>query len=156
MAIRADTARNAYLRLRRRLKPPGSSLRPLQTYSGHSATIWSIAFVPNSEHVVSASEDRTIRVWSLAECRGVGRVIKRGSSAEVVAVSEDGNLLAIGGVDGKVEIWDTKSLQKVVEAKEGHSSWVTSLSFSSDSTRIASGSDDCSVSVWSTSTGERL
>jgi WD40 repeat protein len=37
---------------------------------------------------------------------------------------------------------------------EGHTSWVTSVAFSSDGTRIVSGSGDESVRVWDVSTGK--
>ncbi|KIJ57668.1 hypothetical protein HYDPIDRAFT_34894 [Hydnomerulius pinastri MD-312] len=168
MAGIRNVSRKAYLWIRGRLpqepplpaptspQPPEPSPLPLATYTGHSSWIYSIAFLPDSKHVVSTSDDGTIRKWSLAEGHDVGEVIKVGSAVLAVAASEDGKLLASGGVDGKVILWDAKSHEKVVEGKERHSNVVGSLSFSRDSARIASASHDKSVIVRSTSTGERL
>jgi WD40 repeat protein len=37
---------------------------------------------------------------------------------------------------------------------EGHSSWVNSVSFSADGSRVVSGSDDNTVQIWNVETGE--
>ena len=31
--------------------------------SGHSSTVWSLSFSPTGEHLVSSSEDTTLRIW---------------------------------------------------------------------------------------------
>jgi WD40 repeat protein len=43
-----------------------------------------------------------------------------------------------------------------LQTLEGHSSWVTSVAFSSDSGRLASASYDSTVKIWDTSSGECL
>ncbi|KIJ57583.1 hypothetical protein HYDPIDRAFT_96042 [Hydnomerulius pinastri MD-312] len=160
MAGIRDVSRKAYLRIREWLpgepEPPESSPLPLATYTGHSGSITSLAFLPDNNYVISGSRDKTIRVWSLTEGHEIGEAIEIGRAAWAVAASGDGKFLASGGADGKVVVWDAKSHEKVVEGKERHSNWVKSLSFSSDSKRVASASTDKSVIIWSTSTGEKL
>ncbi|KIJ61786.1 hypothetical protein HYDPIDRAFT_59932, partial [Hydnomerulius pinastri MD-312] len=128
----------------------------LATYTGHSSWIYSIAFLPDSKHIVSGSLDGSVRVWSLTEGHQVGEAVQVESEVWAVAASEDRKLLASGGADGKVIVWDAKSHEKVVEGEERHLDVARSLSFSSDSKRVTSSSYDQSVIVWSTSTGERL
>ncbi|KIJ59602.1 hypothetical protein HYDPIDRAFT_100440, partial [Hydnomerulius pinastri MD-312] len=175
MAGIRDVTRRVYLRIRGRLprepplptpkpplpaptspEPPEPSPLPLATYTGHGGNIFSIAFLPDSAHVVSGSIDGSMRVWSLTDGHEVGETIEIGSPVRAVAASEDGKLLASGGADGKITLWDAKSHKKVVEGEERHLEGVNSLAVSCDSTRVASASDDKSVIVWSTSTGERL
>ena len=48
------------------------------------------------------------------------------------------------------------STGEALKVLEGHTSYVLSVAFSSDDSRIVSGSDDKSVRVWDASTGEAL
>ena len=66
------------------------------------AMIRSIAFTPDGRQLVSASDDKTIRVWDLASGKTVRTI--RGESAPghagkvyAMALSPDGKWLAAGG-----------------------------------------------------------
>jgi hypothetical protein len=54
-----------------------------------------------------------------------------------------------------VKVWDTYTGQELHTLK-GHTSVVTSVAFSPDGTRLASGSKDSTVKVWDTYTGQEL
>ena len=69
---------------------------------GHMALIRGIAFTPDGRQLVSASDDKTIRVWDLASGKTVRTI--RGESAPghagkifAMALSPDGKWLAAGG-----------------------------------------------------------
>ncbi|WP_026099310.1 WD40 repeat domain-containing protein [Prochlorothrix hollandica] len=36
-----------------------------EPFRGHSAYVWSVAFSPDGQTIVSGSEDQTIRLWDL-------------------------------------------------------------------------------------------
>jgi len=57
--------------------------------------------------------------------------------------------------DDTVRIWDASS-GACLQTLEGHSSWVSSVAFSHDSTCLASASDDCTVKIWDVSSGACL
>ena len=81
-----------------------------------------------------------------------------GSGVYSIAVSRDGKW-TVGGADsesGQVVVWDTEGHKKVSEFKGHQGHWVYAVDISPDATRIASGSDDKTVRVWSRSTGEQL
>ena len=58
-----------------------------------------------------------------------------------VAFSSDGTLLASGGSDSAIIVWDVKNSKGKATLK-GHNDSVTSVAFSPDSTILASGSYD--------------
>lgn len=72
-----------------------------------------------------------------------------------VAVSPDGKLIASGGADGAIKLWETDSGRELV-ALERHTDVICGLSFSPDGARLASASDDGTVKVWDTASGSEL
>jgi WD40 repeat protein len=127
---------------------------------GHMALIKSVVFTPDGQHLVSASDDKTIRVWSVAEQRTV-RIIRtlvgagRVGALNAIALSPDGKVLATGGEfdvargnsvgDIRLVDFETGALLSVLK---GHTSAVTCLAFSPDGQRLASGSRDGTAAIW--------
>ena len=77
---------------------------------GHMAPVTGLAFTPDSKQLVSASNDRTVRVWDMDTGR-TARII-RGESAPgwgsiyAMALSPDGRWLAVGGyLHGTIVPW---------------------------------------------------
>lgn len=81
-------------------------IRPL---TGHEAAIVALAFEPSSELLVSASVDKTVRLWFVGDLdRGgeVRQVPLAGHGAPVTALRLDGGqVLVSGGADGQIRIW---------------------------------------------------
>ncbi len=72
---------------------------------GHTARIGDLAFTPDGEDIVSASDDKTIRIWdwqSGVTLRTIRGYLGNGSDGKVfaVAVSPDGKTIAAGGCFG--------------------------------------------------------
>jgi len=68
-----------------------------------------------------------------------------------VAWSPDGTLLASGGSDELVRIWDVRAGTSRV--LEGHQGWVSAVAWSPDGSRLASAGDDERIRLWDVSTG---
>ena len=64
-----------------------------------------------------------------------------------LGLSPNGKLLAVGGANHLVTLYDADSLHKVGELK-GHTAQVISVAFSSDSTMMASASWDDTILLW--------
>jgi WD40 repeat protein len=65
-----------------------------------------------------------------------------------VACSPDGQVVATGGQDGTIWLWDVTSRQALGGPLTGHGDSVTSLAFSPDGGILASASQDWTVRLW--------
>src|SRR6185437_5708307 len=66
-----------------------------------------------------------------------------------------GKLLATGGTDNTIKIWDFASQRELITLT-GHTANIESLDFSPDGKLLASASEDGSTFLWDTKTGEHL
>lgn len=83
-------------------------------------------------------------------------LMQHAKGVRTVAVSRDGTVLASGGLDRQIFLWDTKTWQPRGPLK-GHPGDITGLAFAPDGKRLASVSstpDTCLIRVWNVETGE--
>ena len=70
---------------------------------------------------------------------------------DTVAFSPDGRMIASGGRDKLVRLWDAATRANIA-LLAGHSDWVTDVAFNADGSLLVSGGQDNSVRVWDTRT----
>ena len=78
-----------------------------------------------------------------------------GRTVYCLAVSPDGEILASGGGDGRVKLWNSDS-GELRFALEGHTAAVQSVAFAPDGCLLASGAQDGGVKLWETATGRLI
>ena len=115
-----------------------------------------IALSPDGQTLVSASFG-TIRIWNVRTGRLVRTLnpVHSKKSVNTLAVSPDSSILASGGSDNNLILWDLKTGRRV-RTIPAHKAAVNSIAFSNDGQTIASGSDDKTVRLWNVRTGSRL
>lgn len=118
-----------------------------RTLRSHIGKITSVSYNPNGQLLISASSDRTIRLWNAPE----GRVlhILRGHSEDVytVACSPDGRMLATGSGDRTVRLWRIAD-GAALAVLRGHSGNVYGVTWSPDGQALASVGDDQAIHLW--------
>ena len=93
---------------------------PLQ---GHTSPVFSVAFSPDGRHIVSGSNDRTIRVWDAQTGGQVGNPLQgHTSSVRSVAFSPDGRHIVSGSDDKTIRVWDAQPGGQVGNPLQGHTS----------------------------------
>ncbi|MEO1590539.1 MAG: AAA family ATPase, partial [Cyanobacteria bacterium J06632_22] len=117
----------------------------IHIFEGHTGAVTSIAFSPSGQGLVSASNDATLRLWTLT-----GSLIRtfEGHTDWVrnVAFSPVGEYLASASEDGTVRLWRTDG--ELLQTLIGHSGWVLKVVFSPDGQLLASSGDDGTVRLW--------
>ena len=115
-------------------------------FRGHTHIVKSVSYAPDGTRFVSGSYDETIRIWDVEG----GQLVKHFGLMSTAAVSVDGKYLVTGSEGGAVTVWSIETSEVLNGPFEGHSDWVTSLSFSPvpDGCQFASGSDDKTIRIW--------
>lgn len=124
---------------------------------GHQARINFVAFTRDGKYLVSAGDDKVIRVWDLASGKTVRTIRGQNSDGDegkifAAALSPDERYLAVGGwldasPNAVIRVHDLQT-GDVVALLPGHTNVVISLAFSPDGRYLASGSGDKTVRVW--------
>jgi len=74
----------------------------------HTDWVSCVRFSPNTSNpiIVSCGWDKTVKVWSLINCKLRNNHVGHTAYLNTVTVSPDGSLCASGGRDGKAMLWD--------------------------------------------------
>eukprot|EP00505_MAST-04D_sp_SCG-Rhode-Island_P005284 Stramenopile-MAST_4_protein_5284 len=123
------------------------------TFKGHFDRVTSVSFSPDGASIVSGSEDKTVKVWSVESGECVTTFEGHCNYVSSVSFSLDGASIVSGSEDNSARVWSLKS-GECVTTFTGHSHSVSSVSFSPDGASIVSGSRDKTVKVWSVESGE--
>jgi hypothetical protein len=130
------------------------ALRERVVLKGHGNDVWSAAFSFDGRHIVTASSDRTARLWDAETGKPIGDPLKgHDSSMLSAAFSPDGKRIVTASEDHTARLWDVESGRPIGEPLKGHSNRVWSAAFSSDGRRVITASSDRTVRLWDVETG---
>lgn len=124
----------------------------LKIYEGHKDYTWFVHFNKDGNQIVSASRDKTARIWNLdKDTTLVGNTLP----LTALSFSFDGKRIATFSTEGDIIIWDSES-KKILKTLKGHKNIVNFAMFSPDGNRIASASDDHTIKIWDSYTGKDI
>ncbi len=120
---------------------------------GHTQGISDLSFTHDGRLLVTSSDDRTLRVWDLAQ--GQSRVLE-GHTDEVwgLAISPDSRHVASAGKDGTIRLWELATGRNRI--LQGHLLSVVAVAFLPDGQRLLSAGEDGTVRLWDLATGEAI
>lgn len=118
----------------------------------------SIGLSNDGTRLVSGSFGNTVSVWNVAQSEAQRTITVPRESRFVpdrVALSSDGKLIAAGGRDDAIKLWDAGTGRELFTLR-GHRKSIRELAFSPDNKLLASASQDADIKVWSVATGQEV
>ena len=112
-----------------------------------------MAFSADGKHLLSASDDRSVRLWNADSGREVGTFLGHTNSVWGVCFAPDGRLALSCGSDGSVRLWGLPRFVEVVRPGllrqfQDHPGKVNAVAISPDGRLLLSGGDDRLARLW--------
>ena len=130
-------------------------LKPVQSYTA-AEPIQELAFAADNATFYTASADKAVHVWKLASPTPT-RNFPHPNNVDAVAFQPGGTLLASGGHDGKVRLFDLVKNAQVKEITAHVDKTVTNtiytVAFSTDGKQLVTSSLDNSLKLWDVASG---
>ncbi|MEJ7591415.1 MAG: hypothetical protein WKF77_07690 [Planctomycetaceae bacterium] len=122
-----------------------ANIEPVKTYAGHAAPVTELSVSPNGAILCSVSDDKTLRVWKIAD-RSIVHTIEHPKAVTSVSVSPDSTRVVTGCADGIPRLWDVTTGQ-LLESFADHTAdtAIQCVRYLSDSQTIVSSGDDKSL-----------
>lgn len=136
----------------------------VRTFEGHTAAATGLRFSADKSRLVSVSLDKSLRVWNTADGKQVG-LVETPAALQAVAIVGEGKLIATGGGDNQIRLWDLAAVTapekpaeplKPVKELAGHGGPVTSLQTYGPGAELVSAGQDGTVRVWNVAAGNAV
>ena len=124
-----------------------ASGRARPTLEGHIHWVNACAVTPDGRHVVSASDDKTLKVWALATGRALATLEGHTSWVTACAVTPDGRHVVSASDDKTLKVWELAT-GRALAILAGHTDRVTACAVTPDGRHVVSASDDKTLKVW--------
>ncbi len=125
---------------------------------GHTQSVKSVSFSPDSRTLVSSSGDKTVRLWDIETGKPLKTLTGHTSSVKYVSFSPNNHILAsVGMYKDEIRLWDVET-GKHLKTLIGHKGWLdNNVALSPNGRLIASGGGlDGTVQVWNVKTGKNI
>jgi DNA-binding beta-propeller fold protein YncE len=122
---------------------------------GHSGPVLSAAFSPDGQRVVTASDDKTARLWEAGSGKEIAVLKGHTGPLRSAAFSPDGQRVVTASVDRTARLWEVGSGKEIAVLK-GHTGAVWSAAFSPDGQRVVTASSDNTARLWEAASGKEI
>ncbi len=119
----------------------------------HDGVILQLAFAANERFIVSASNDKTLRIWGYQTGELKRTLIGHEEAVNTCAISPDSQIIASGSDDKTIKLWRFDH-SYAYQTFSGDRAAVNSLAFSNDGQYLVSGGSDKTIKIWDIKTGE--
>jgi WD40 repeat protein len=117
-------------------------------FRGHANQVYTVAFFPDGQSLVSGGADRLGKIWDVRTGKEKFTLLGHTSAVESVAVSPDGKTVATGSWDQSIKLWDAET-GKELGTLPGNESLIYAVAFSPvDSNLLACTTQFGTVRFW--------
>jgi WD40 repeat protein len=127
----------------------------LLAITGHTDWVRWAAFSPDGRRIVTASKDRTARIWDAAIGRQITLLTGHTDGVRTATFSPDGGRVVTAAADKTARIWDAVTGLQIL-LLQGHTEDVRSAMFSPDGGRVVTAAADKTARVWDARTGRQI
>ena len=122
---------------------------------GHSGPIYGVSFSPDRKYLLSCSEDKSTRLWSMDTYTAL--VVYKGHDAPVwdVSFGPFGHYFATASYEHTARLWSCDHIYPL-RILAGHLSDVDAITWHPNSTYLFTGSSDKTARMWDISTGDSV
>jgi WD40 repeat protein len=117
----------------------------LITFNGHGEVVTGAVVLSDNAHAVTSGRDKRVRVWTLAEGKETKSITGFGDEVAQVAKLPDDRIFS-ASADKKAR--SHKSDGAAVATYDGHQDWIYSIAVHAGSGKLATGSYDGEIRIW--------
>lgn len=130
---------------------------PDRRFEGHSGFVSDVSLASNGDFAVTASCDRSLRLWNLRTGQCQHKFLKHTKDVLAVDFSPDNRQIVSGGRDNILRVWNVLGECVHELVRDAHTDWVSCVHFSpAKDPLMVSGSWDNTVKVWDLSQGKAV
>ena len=136
---------------------PGQEAKGLLRFEGHRALIHTVRFSADGNWLVSGGADKVLYVWDVQKGEQRAQFTRPSDRIRSVAITNDG-LLASGGDDCSIRLWNIHSLKHLKDISTGQSRvWSVDFQQQGDKLLLLAGGDKQTLMLWDvTESGNRV
>jgi small GTP-binding protein len=137
------------------IKEKKTELKSVKIFKGHTELIRRVAITPDGKYAVSASNDKTIRLWDLEKEVCSATITGHKNAIWATSITVDGKKIISGSHDNTIRIWDAK-IGKCLHIFDEPSAFTCDIAITPNGLIAASSHDFGHINVWDLKKWEKI
>ena len=123
---------------------------------GHMDAINVVKYTPDGKYVVSAGEDKSIKLWDVNTGIDVKSFNGHPAAVKALTVTKDGQTIISADAEGNIFLWKTEGDRKPILEIKAHEGVINTLNLFDDDQSFISGGIDQTIKRWDINSGKLI